>query len=387
MLSRPLPALAEALTYCGTVISIASFGEFSLMDMAGKENQRLRVGVLGCGSIAQYAHFESCRRAGNAELYAICDVSDDLRNRMAAIHQPQVVYADYAQMLSDAKVDAVIIATADQYHVPLCIQAVDAGKHVLVEKPLGVSIEECEQLRQRVQASAVVFQIGNMKRFDSGIAFARQFIREQMGEMLALKAWYCDSTYRYTMTDNLQPIPVAGTQVRRPSGNPKAEKRRYFMLTHGSHIVDTARFLGGAITSVQAQLVEKFGAYCWFVSLEFENGAVGQLDLTIAVRMDFHEGFQIYGEHGSVIGKTYLPWYFKSSDVECFSVKDDQYHRPLAEDGHFYRRQVEGFAEAILHGSAAASTGAADIEDGLAEGDGRHRQIGREWAAHQACRR
>lgn len=366
MLSGPRPGFAEALTYRSAVTSIASFGENYLMDMSGKKNKRLCIGVLGCGPIAQYAHFESCRRAGNAELYAICDVSEDLRNRMAAIHQPQVVYAEYAQMLDDPKVDAVIIATADEYHVPLCLQAVNAGKHVLVEKPLGVSIEECKQLQQSIHASSVILQMGNMKRFDAGIAFARRFIREQMGELLALKAWYCDSTYRYTMTDNLQPIPVAGRQVRRPSGDPKAEKRRYFMLTHGSHLVDTARFLGGAIRSVQAQLVEKFGAYCWFVALEFENGAVGQLDLTIAVRMDFHEGFQIYGEYGSVIGKTYLPWLFKSSDVECFSVNDGQYHRPLAEDGHFYRRQVEGFAESILAGTGSASTDAADIEDGMA---------------------
>ena len=81
------------------------------------------------------------------------------------------------------------------------------------------------------------------------------------------------------------------------------------------------------------------------------------------VRMDWHEGFQIYGEHGSVIGKTYNPWYYKSSDVECFSEKDGRYHRPLGADGHFFRRQVEGFADAILDGAPMRGAGA---EDGLA---------------------
>ncbi len=79
--------------------------------------------------------------------------------------------------------------------------------------------------------------------------------------------------------------------------------------------------------------------------------------------MDFHEGFQVYGEKGSVIGKTYLPWFFKSSDVECFSVKDGQYHRPLGEDAHFYKRQIEGFADTILH---CKSMIGANAEDGLA---------------------
>jgi predicted dehydrogenase len=166
------------------------------------------------------------------------------------------------------------------------------------------------------------------------------------------------------MTDNLQPLPVVGDRVRRPEGNPKADKQRYFILTHASHLVDTARFLGGEITSLRATLVEKFGAYSWFVSLRFENGAVGHLDLTIAVRMDFHEGFQIYGEHGSVIGKTYLPWFFKSSDVECFSTRDGLYRRPLGADSHFYKLQVAGLAEAILRCESRPPGGT--IDDGVA---------------------
>ena len=56
-----------------------------------KLDRRLRVGVLGCGPIAQAAHFESCTKARNADLYAICDVADDLRERMAATHAPEKI--------------------------------------------------------------------------------------------------------------------------------------------------------------------------------------------------------------------------------------------------------------------------------------------------------
>src|SRR5215208_5558044 len=121
--------------------------------------------------------------------------------------------------------------------------------------------------------------------------------------------------------------------------------------------------MGGEIVSIRARLVEKFGAHCWFAEVEFADGSVGHLDLTIAVRMDWHEGFQVYGEYGSVIGKTYNPWYLKSSDVECFSTRDGQYHRPLGADGHFFRRQVEGFAASILDGAPMRG---ANAEDGLA---------------------
>jgi predicted dehydrogenase len=324
---------------------------------------KLRIGVLGCGQIAQAAHFDACNRARNAELYAICDLAEDLLAEMSARHHPRAAYRDYEAMLADPEVDAVVVAIADQFHVEAAAKALAAGKHVLVEKPLGVSVEECEALRRQVAAAELVLQVGTMKRFDPGIAFARDFVRDELGELLALKAWYCDSTYRYTATDNLQPLIVTSARAKRPAGDPKANRSRYYLLGHGSHLVDTARFLGGEIAAVRASRVQRFGASCWFVELAFASGAVGHLDLTIAVRMDWHEGFQIYGEHGSVLAKTFNPWYFKASEVECFSTRDGQYRRPLGIDAHLYRRQIEGFADVILAGAPMLG---ATVEDGLA---------------------
>src|SRR6516165_2667897 len=85
----------------------------------------------------------------------------------------------------------------------------------------------------------------------------------------------------------------------KPPGDAKADRRQYLMLAHGSHLVDLARYLAGPLQAVQARQRERFGAYCWFVDVEFDSGALGHLDLTVAVRMDWHEGFQIYGEKGS----------------------------------------------------------------------------------------
>ena len=180
---------------------------------------------------------------------------------------------------------------------------------------------------------------------------------------LALKAWYCDNTHRYAMTDAVQPLIVTSTASRKPSDNPKADLDRYYMLAHGSHLVDTARFFAGEIVAVEARLLNRAGIRCWFVDVEFANGTLGHLDLTVAVRMDWHEGFQIYGEQGSILGKTYNPWYYKSSEVDIFHESDGSTHRVLGADGHFYRRQMEGFADTILTG---APQHGADIEDGIA---------------------
>jgi predicted dehydrogenase len=332
-------------------------------DGMAKEQRCLKVGVLGCGPISQSAHFESAVKARNAELYAICDLADDLRERMAATHLPAKSFRDFDQMLADPDVDAVIIATSDAYHVAAAAQALRAGKHVLCEKPLGVAVEDVEELKTIVKSTGKLLQVGHMKRFDAGLQSAKAFIDADMGSLLALKAWYCDSTHRYAMTDAVQPSIIRSANAKKPPQNPKADLARYFMLAHGCHLLDTARYFGGEITEVDARLLKRFGAHCWFIDVAFANGALGHLDLTIAVRMDWHEGFQLYGENGSIVGKTYNPWYYKTSDVDIFRDSTGETTRILGADGHFYRRQLESFADVILNGTPMTG---ADIDDGIA---------------------
>ena len=113
----------------------------------------------------------------------------------------------------------------------------------------------------------------------------------------------------------------------------------------------------------ESRLSERFGAYCWFINVAFANGTLGHLDLTVAVRMDWHEGFQIYGENGSVLGKTFNPWLYKTSEVDIFDERAATTRRVLGADGHFYRRQLEGFAATILDGVPSQGAG---IDDGVA---------------------
>ena len=326
-------------------------------------NDLLNVGVLGAGPIAQFAHLESCQKASNARLYAVCDVANDLLARIDSYYAPVRTFNDYDDMLADDELDAVLIATSDAFHVPAAIKALQAGKHVLCEKPLATSLDEILELRAVQAQTGKRVQVGHMKRFDPGLQAAKAFIDSGMGELQAIKAWYCDSTHRYTNTDAVQPLPIKSADARKPDGDPKADKQQYFMLAHGSHLVDTARYFGGDIVSVNARLSTKFGSYCWFVDVEYANGCLGHLDLTVAVRMDWHEGFQIYGEQGAVLGKTYNPWYYRSSEVDIFRESTQSSERVLGADGHFYRRQLEGFARAILDNSHDEG---ADIEDGEA---------------------
>jgi predicted dehydrogenase len=328
-----------------------------------KESRRLRVGVLGCGPIAQIAHFDACAKARNIELYAVCDVADDLRSRMTAIWEPTAEFASYDAMLVDDRLEAVIVAVADQFHVPLALQALNAGKHVFVEKPMGTTVEECRELRQAARRCGRVLQVGFNRRFDPAMAFAKRFVDEELGPWTVLRAWYHDSAFRYTMTDNLQPIVRESRSQRRPLENLKADRQRYYLLTHGSHLVDWARFLCGEIRSVRAQLLQRDGCYAWIIVANFEGGGVGTLHLIVAVQGDYEEGFALYGQGGSLRGRLHLPWYHKAGEVECFSAHDRVYRRPLGDDAHTYKLQLEDFARCCL---GEAPQHGANADDGLA---------------------
>ena len=181
-----------------------------------------------------------------------------------------------------------------------------------------------------------------------------------MGQRLGLKAWYCDSTYRYTMTDNLQPLIVRASRCSARRATPRP-------TVHATSCSPTAATWWIRPASWAARSRRSRRAW-WSASAptaglspwHFADGSVGHLDLVVAVRGDWEEGFQIYGEHGSVKGKVYLPWFHKAAEVECFSTRDGQYRRVLGADAYTYKLQIEGFAATILDGAPMRGATVAD---------------------------
>jgi predicted dehydrogenase len=141
---------------------------------------RLRVGVLGPGPSPRPLTSKPADGPETPISSASATWPEDLLERVAAIHQPHTTYTNYAEMLADPNIDAVIVAIADQFHVDAAVQALAAGKHVLVEKPMGVDVAGALRLRDATAASGLSLQVGSMKRFDPGIVAARRFITEEI---------------------------------------------------------------------------------------------------------------------------------------------------------------------------------------------------------------
>jgi predicted dehydrogenase len=323
----------------------------------------LRIGLLGCGAIAQFAHLPALERAKGIHLTALCDSGDDLLQTMGARFKGARLYTDYDRFLHEDEMDAVLIAVPDMFHVPLATQALKAGKHVLVEKPLGVNSSECAQLCELVEKTNLTLQVGSMKRHDPGIAFAAEFVRERLGEILSVSAWYRDSVFRGEIQEALLPPVVSSPRSIKPrEDTKKTDRRHYSLVTHGAHLFDTARYLAGDIASISCCLAEKFEQFSWHGMFNLEQGAVGHFELSVKISGEFNEGYIIHGEYGSVEVRTFLPFYCRSSEVRAFDGRTQQWRAPLGANSNPYKNQIEAFARSVLDRKAANP----NEKDGLA---------------------
>lgn len=126
--------------------------------------KRVRIGVVGAGLIGQLEHIPNLQRLSRYfELTAVVDASPMMRSELQA--RGFTVYPHYQQLL-DTDIDAILIATPDQYHAEITIAALKRAKHVFCEKPLCFAIGEAEAIARARDAAAKVVQVGYMKRFD-----------------------------------------------------------------------------------------------------------------------------------------------------------------------------------------------------------------------------
>jgi predicted dehydrogenase len=133
--------------------------------------ERIKVGVVGAGVIAQVMHLNYLRELSDRfEVVALCDISHENVNNNADRYNIGKRYTDWQQMLDDADIDAVLILTSGS-HAPIAIAAANAGKHILVEKPMCFSVAEGMEMKAAADAAGVTLMVAYPKRYDP--AFAR----------------------------------------------------------------------------------------------------------------------------------------------------------------------------------------------------------------------
>jgi len=136
---------------------------------------KVRVGVIGCGSIAKYRHLPEYANHKNVEIVAVCDVVEDRVNEFAQKYDAKA-YTDYKELIKSGTVDAVSVCLPNYLHAPVSIEALEAGLHVLCEKPMATSQEEADAMISAAEKSGKKLMIGHNQRFVKSHQKAKQLI-------------------------------------------------------------------------------------------------------------------------------------------------------------------------------------------------------------------
>ncbi|UJF34950.1 Gfo/Idh/MocA family protein [Paenibacillus hexagrammi] len=194
-------------------------------------NQKVRIGIIGAGNIGGVHIEQFSKLADQCEITAITDAYLPLAESRAKANGIAQVMATPEQLIESADVDAVIIGVPNQFHAPLALQAIQAGKHVLLEKPMGINSEAARQIYEASKASNQVVMIGHQMRWEAvPMQIKEQIDRGELGHIYNAKAgWF-----------RRKGIPGWGTWFTRmdqSGGGP--------LIDIGVHMLDLALYLMG----------------------------------------------------------------------------------------------------------------------------------------------
>ena len=250
----------------------------------------IRVAGIGVGGIFR-AHLQGYAALSDLfSLVAVCDVNEAAAQRIADEHEVKKVYTLVEDLLEDGDFDAVDICLPHDLHAPVAIAAAEAGKHVLVEKPMALSLEEADAMIVAAGKNDVKLMCAFCERYDPQYVKIKELVESgAIGQVLCARA------------DHNQ-------NVLTPEGHWIQQKARLgggAVFSAGCHRIDLLRWIVGEVDAVSC-----FGAFCpermegevaGTVSLHYVNGAVGTMMINwMARRSPWYEGFWVYGTEGSV---------------------------------------------------------------------------------------
>lgn len=143
-----------------------------------QNSRTLRLGIIGCGAVTQRRHLPALRRVHGVKISALSDIDAVRLERVAGRFGVAGRYTDYRQLIEHKELDAVAVCVPPKHHAEIACLAIEAEKHVLIEKPLALSLEECDLLRKSAAAhGALKVMVGFNLRWHRLVRSARETIR------------------------------------------------------------------------------------------------------------------------------------------------------------------------------------------------------------------
>ncbi|GKX31448.1 oxidoreductase [Vallitalea longa] len=228
--------------------------------------KKFGIGIIGCGTIMS-VHLDSIHEYDGVELIMVCDIDSGLAKSVAQEERCLWV-TDYKEVLTNENVDIVHILTPHYLHASMAIEALKMGKHVVLEKPVGINLKELEELKEIASETGLTVGVTLQNRFNPTTIKMKELIGSgKLGKLIASKGiltwcrkgeYYSDSTWR-------------GKLATEGGG---------LLINQGIHTLDLMEYIGGPIKKIKGHIanyshpdieVEDTA----MMTMEYENGAIG----------------------------------------------------------------------------------------------------------------
>jgi len=312
--------------------------------------RKLGVGVLGVGDMGK-RHAENIRRlVPGARLVAIADVAAQRARQVAEELEIEQAYGSLEELLQNKDIDAVVIATPDKFHAQSIRAAAAAGKDILCEKPLALTLEDAGEALKEVSRKGVRLQVGFMRHYDPAYSAAKSRIEAgEIGTPVVFKSLGRDKD---------EP-PLAAFQ---------SNVNGMLFYTNSIHDFDLARWLmqdeisevqAYSTTAIRPELAKYRDIVAGVVNLKFARGAIGNIESHAQAIYGYDVRTEIVGSKGSIFVGTLqkTPTVFVTSQGSSRNVADHF----LSQFADAYLAEMRDFVQTMLSGGAPRVTG----EDGL----------------------
>ncbi len=293
---------------------------------------------LGVGTIGLHAgHPRQWAGSALLETKAICDVDEATLQRVAKDYPGALATTDWREVVNCPDVDLVYVAAPDQFHAEMTIAAAEAGKHVLCEKPMALSVDDCARMIEAADKAGVKLMVGQVCRFAPGFVMAKKLI--DMG--LVGELFFVESEYAHDYAH----IPGVGEWRKTPE--------RHGIVGGGCHAVDLLRWIAGNVDEVFAYSNRKMLTDwpvddCTIATLKFaEKDVIGKVFCSIGCKRPYTMRSVFYGSEGTIVCDNTSPQIQIASEKLAGQRKWCGIPVDLA--SHNKQAELEGLARAVLN--------------------------------------
>ena len=248
-----------------------------------------KVGIVSCSNMAQ-RHMDAVRDHLQAELYMVCDKDKKQLDAVAEKYGVKHKCTDWHDMVADPKVEIIIVVTPDQLHREITVAALEAGKHVLCEKPMALTLDDCRAMCTAAKNAKGKLMVGQICHYAPAFIKAKHLIdKGEIGEL-----FYVESEYAHDYA------------LREGADAWRKDPLRHGFLGGGCHAVDLLRWIAGNPTECMAyanhkMLTEWPTDDCTVAIMKFPKGVIGKVFVAIGCKRDYTMRSVFYGSKGTII--------------------------------------------------------------------------------------